>query len=807
MSRVRNLGVEEFAGEIAKELECDLYTRFIIEDAISGRVFLAEGEKGDALIEDFKDLKSGAAIKRGHKTILKELRDSWLASEGSRGGKTETTRESGGGKGSVELQRSGKHLDARNLAGTSSQEVNVSRGENDSQDRPQNRSAPSSPLSAAKLFKTLWHSKKFTIYVGKHGVRRLQSFHARVVSRAAADLGLTDYMPDEAKAKQVPSEDELMMLRSINLKRNPKDLEWRDKIFDSILDEDEHSGEVVGLDGTVYKWPKACNNSTFTAIIDDLKKKFLHADRYRKSQAKELERYHERKPKKVDKKRAEAGEDGAMQEQPRQFNGTGPSKEPDSESLDESQPARPGSGNHPNEALTPETAPSKLPKPKTSCSLEGCSSTERPPSFCQACLDPVHEECVQELLKRLYGVEKYDGELLYCANHHSNFGFRQGLGGKCALPACAMAGKPAQHRCEVCKDPVHNLCFQGFLHEVYGVEGYDQGRFACKEHASALGFQKATSGHHQLIFHTQASAKIRAEGLISAASQPAGPPVSVPSESVRSPPRGSDAPDAGKGSDEREKTGEGEDSEGRETKAGEAKEKPDKTKNGARKRKGSQTVEQDKKKKIRPEGISPTNEKPNEPAESEVPGPKTLKAPPSEPVEEIQVVRQSNRAPKVNRLIHNDSFVVNSKQRAAAGTESGQKSREKVKIGATKKPNAPPSDESEESMSLSGSAIETSEEEDSDAESPSDLPIGGAFEDKDEKLHPSILTSKALRKGIDKLKLLGISKSPKLKEFSQNYLLKLFSEGLIAKKKVTIKNRKWREDGTSLDPADIRMRF
>lgn len=71
----------------------------------------------------------------------------------------------------------------------------------------------------------------------------------------------------------------------------------------------------------------------------------------------------------------------------------------------------------------------------------------------------------------------------------------------------------------------------------------------------------------------------------------------------------------------------------------------------------------------------------------------------------------------------------------------------------------------------------------------------------------SQLTSKALRKGIARLKLPGISKSPELTEFSQNYLLKLLGEGLIKKKKVVIQNRKWREEGTVLDPSDVRVRF
>ncbi|GAQ88133.1 hypothetical protein KFL_004030030 [Klebsormidium nitens] len=303
MSRVRALDEHAFAAEISKELGCDLYTKFIIDQAITGRVFLAEGEKGDDLIEDFKDLDSGLAVKRGHKTILQELRDSWLSSQAAgrevfaQAGET----RDGGSEAAVGLQRGvqdGKPL-RESMEGKFSQQVNDSGGGNSAQGRSQRGSAPTSPMTASKLFETLWHSKKYTTLVGKNGVRRLQSFHARVVSRVAADLGLSDYMPNEAKAKEIPSEAELTRLRNINLKKNPQDLEWRDKIFDSILEDDERGCEVTGLDGSVYKWPRASFNSTFTSIIDDLKKKLVNADRYRRSQAAKIKKYHDNKQKKV----------------------------------------------------------------------------------------------------------------------------------------------------------------------------------------------------------------------------------------------------------------------------------------------------------------------------------------------------------------------------------------------------------------------------------------------------------------------------------------------------------------------------
>ncbi|GAQ88111.1 hypothetical protein KFL_004010030 [Klebsormidium nitens] len=815
MSRIRGLSAQEFAEEVSKELESDLYTKYILEEAISGRVFLAQGPEGDALVEDFKDLDSGSEIKRGHKLLLKDLRKSWLLSEASNGG-TGTARTAGdtltrdGGGQAVNLQKGiqGSTGMRESMSENLTQQVDVSERGNNTQSRSQSRAAPSSPVTASKLFKTLWHSKKYTAVVGKHGVRRLQSFHARVVSRVAADLGLSDYMPNETKAKETPSEEELTRLRSINLKKNPKDQEWRDKIFDSILEDDEHAGEIVGLDGTVYKWPKACYNSTFTAIIDDLKKKLVHADRYKKSQADKLKRYHDRKQL---KKRAQAGKDGApeMQEKPHHCNENESSKDQSCGNPDpESQEAMnlPPSHADKNEPLEP--------KPKTSCSLDTCSSTERPSGYCQTCLEPVHKECMQTLLTKLYGVANYDGDLLYCANHHSNFGFRQGLGGKCTLPACAMAGKPTQHRCDVCKEPVHNLCFQGFLREVYNVECYDGGRFACQEHAGALGFEKA-SGQHRSSPQNKTSADLCAEALINQAAQQAARPAAVLSGSALSPPRGVSA--AGKGSEERVKAGEGERLEEREEKG-----KLDETKKGSAKRKGSQG-DREKNKKKRAAGVSPVNEEPNEQDESGGPSQKNKEPPTDQPVEETQAVRQSNRAPKMNRMIHNDSYVVNSKP-AAAGTDTRQKTREQSKAGAKKKRKS--DEDSEESLSLSGSAIESSEEEDSDAEATSDLPIGGAFEDKDEKLHPLMvdnyqiiamtalevnasyqLTSRALQKAINRLKLPGISKSPDLTGFNQNYLLKLLGEGLIKKKKVVIKNRKWREEGTVLDPADVRVRF
>jgi hypothetical protein len=63
--------------------------------------------------------------------------------------------------------------------------------------------------------------------------------------------------------------------------------------------------------------------------------------------------------------------------------------------------------------------------------------------------------------------------------------------------------------------------------------------------------------------------------------------------------------------------------------------------------------------------------------------------------------------------------------------------------------------------------------------------------------------TKDLIAAILALKLEGVTSKSKLKSFRQNYLCKLLAEGSIAKKKVLITNKDWRDNRLTLEEVFV----
>jgi hypothetical protein len=118
--------------------------------------------------------------------------------------------------------------------------------------------------------------------------------------------------------------------------------------------------------------------------------------------------------------------------------------------------------------------------------------------------------------------------------------------------------------------------------------------------------------------------------------------------------------------------------------------------------------------------------------------PKTTAPPPTEPVEDVTTLRQSKRKPEKNKLIFNASHVVPT-QPAGGGAEKRPKGNENAGKSKKNRKTAAPED-GKDSLSLSGSVVETSDEE-SDAEAQTDLPGSSEFEDKNERLTPAMKTN------------------------------------------------------------------
>jgi hypothetical protein len=221
-SSVCNLTVEKFAEEVAKRLKSDRYSKFIFEEEVDGESFLVGG---DALIETFTDLDNDKRIKKGNLAILKDFRKTCLGLQGS-------TDERCSGKAA----RVPDH-DSQGRELVVVEEGAASGGGGDENRRgKKSRSGQLAPAmngvvtyTAEEIFKTLWHSKKWTLVVGKNGVRRLQGLFANLSSRVYVDLGLDDYAPCGSKEKKRPSEEELERLKAVNCKKKEGDRAWRDR--------------------------------------------------------------------------------------------------------------------------------------------------------------------------------------------------------------------------------------------------------------------------------------------------------------------------------------------------------------------------------------------------------------------------------------------------------------------------------------------------------------------------------------------------------------------------------------------------
>ncbi|GAQ87577.1 hypothetical protein KFL_003620090 [Klebsormidium nitens] len=813
-ANVSDMTCEEFAQEVEKRLKSDRYTKFIIEEEISGEAFQAGG---DPLIQSFTDLDSEKKIKQGHIVILQKYRQSSFGTQGS----TDERVSGEADKGPADCL-------SRELVAV--EEGGASEGAKEKgTEKRKAAQAMNEPATAQNLFATLWQSHKWKHVMGGNGVRRMQAMHADLSNRMHVDLGLEDYAQGGSKENENLPDEQQERLASIHLKKNGKDREWRDRIYDAIMGEGESGGMLTTLDGKVFRWPKGTFNRTFNSILDTMRKKLLKAEKYKRNQQKKLQKYHANKKLKG---RSEAraalpqgSADGSHGEAPAQESGT-PSSDPPRSPRGEprasnANPAKetgadgpPGILDDPEEARTaiaaenqpadhPTPAPTSAtkkapPKPKSGCAIQGCASAAKmqDTEFCRDCSQPVHKECARVQLKKLYGVPRYDGDVLYCSEHIAKFNFRKGLGGKCALPSCDKAGNMTQHCCKTCQAPMHNLCYQNFLRQEYGKEDFDGGAYFCKVHAGALGLKKLTTA-------STSSTGVCAETLLGLSEQEVDLPVKK---------RSGESGDAGEEQQKKRKGG------GDSMKQDKKKRKtgPEAEKTDGDDGKDSKTEEGGKSGK---DGKGGKGDKPRKELTSAEPE----TDPPTEPVEDSAAPRQSMRKAVKYTLIWNASHVVPDKSVGKKG-EKRANGGEKAKKGKKKRKTAAPED-SEDEMSLEGSAAESSEEE-SDAEAQTDLPKNGDFEDRDEKLSPAMrnkyemicmkgldvtqsykLSTDTLVSAIKKLQIPHVSKNRELPDLPLEYLLKLLAEGLIDKKKIVIKGNRWREDATELRKSDISRPF
>ncbi|GAQ82146.1 hypothetical protein KFL_001010310 [Klebsormidium nitens] len=621
-------------------------------------------------------------------------------------------------------------------------------------------------------------------------------------------------------------------VRMMNFKTRKEDILWREAIFKETM-EDTDGGELEVKNGKSYTWPTESFNKSFSQIVEHFKELRLHPERYAEQQSKKATKYKATRIQAQGGKAAEgvspsyAG--GQAQAPGESGNGAQHAKaqEVRRKGGDRPQPNKrcetvPTPGNEANRQGLQGTSEAAEEQPARSrCVISSCTvTTGRPAHMCHVCEKPVHNLCMQKMMLDRFGVENYDGADFLCETHAAEkSGFKQveRSGGTSfivtppkssspepvweVLPAATSTGQDKPSSSSV---PQNTVQQQGAA-----VDGKEKGEQDGKTDQQARG-DNQTGGN---VTNEKRKRDARAEGSGSGNGKGTG--------------SGEEPPKKAK-------------STGSNLQKGKKRIEPRKEESGEDATQGPGAGEEERGAGSVPQTIDP----------QQIEG-KDQERNGTEPTEETGTGRtetagdEVSARPKRNavrqRKFHEpglckavgcecefgqagkagEAACETAKGKSAAKASGKRNNIAKAEKKKRKRKGGENEEESEEEMDLDGDVIESSDPG-SDEEPISDLPIGGAFEDKHEKIDKhmqakyEVIAMKFLRvkfayqvtrkeaiKAINGLKLENISKSPELETFDTPYLLKLLSEGAIDDERVYIANKKWREDGVKLTPNEV----
>ncbi|GAQ89778.1 hypothetical protein KFL_005610050 [Klebsormidium nitens] len=693
----------------------------------------------------------------------------------------------------------------------------------DSKQRKDDKVSAGGVIQADDLFSHMVHSGAYEEIIGKPAVRTLRRWYKDLKDRIENALdGLTNER-----------------LKGMNFKVRREDVEWRESLFKETMD-DTDGGVLLVKGDRSYKWPAESFNRTFSQIVEQLKKVKLHPERYAAQQAKKATKY------KASKKQNDMGDEG-VRHQSSKSRDSAASNRTEGMQVASCEEGAIGQGNEQVE----ESAQSR-------CVMSFCSvNTGRPVHMCHVCQKPVHNLCLQKMMNDLFGVKEYDGENFFCEAHAASSGLTKVGGSREATsftPASKASGSaPVWEAAVPTATPAAD-------HPPSGLSGSPESKS-----------EKQAEPNKGLEEQPQRDAK----GSLHVPKERNEEKGSGKGKRIREERTEESGSGKGKGGDKSSKKKSK--SDGPSTKPSKPKENQNGKNSEIERENADSRKDETKSRGASGEEEGATNKNQGAGLHLEQAERKDPEKNATEPQEESGAGNGKNEdeiaaRPKRNavkqRKIHEPRLCKalgcecefglageagEAAEKRAKGADGRKRGRNGTAGPKSQRQKKGDPECSEEELDLAGDVIESSDP-DSDEDPVCDLPMGGTFEDKGEKIDKhmvfnyEIIAMKYLRvkyiyqvldrqhadtrahreklrsscplevwpliflglvsrkeviKAINSLKLDNISKSPELEDFDLPYLLKLLSEGAIEESRVYIANKKWRDDGAKLSPNEV----